>query len=307
MDDFGKYQASLNNSISGGLSLSGSQQEAQEQINKYNENVKSIVQPIADEYIRQATESTIQGVKKGIRMGIGKVKSTAESGLKKVTDLGRTEGPTSLGQVTDDFEMVDRPTNTGRVLLRNDADLNRGRAVGNQFDRPHTATDTLEQGDRTALSQAEQDQLTLERAEQASQRSGQQLSQTGITKDEDLLAQAHQKMRGTDLETPNDEFHDAPENPIQETNLDDVKPPVEEATENVEKDVGKNVEKDVENFGEKFAEGEGEGGGPEDPLATVLAIGAGVASIFAEKKLEKKNIEATPTQVVNPNVTRGIY
>lgn len=302
MDDFGKYQSSLNNSISGGYSLSGAQQEAQDQVNKYNDNVKSIVQPIADEYIRQATESTVGGVRKGIRLGIGKIKTTAESGLRKVTNLGRTETPSDIGQLNNDFELVDRPTNTSRILLRNDADLNRDRAVGRQFDRPHSVRDVLEQGDRTALSQAEQDQLTLERAEQASQRSGQELAQTGITKDTDLLEQAHNKMRGSDLEPP-EEYHDAPENPIQETNLDSSREPLE----NVEKDVGKNVEEDVESFGEKFAEGEAEGGGPEDPVSTILAIGAGVGSIFAEKELEKKNITPVQVQSVNPNVTRGIY
>ena len=315
MNDFSGYTSSLNNTFSQMPQLTKSQQTAEDKIKDYNNRVNQIISPLGDEFVRQSSDIITGGIQKGLKLGFGK-----KLGSKLVKT---TEDSNSNGLLGGDFVNVDKikPKAQPQKLLRNDTEQ-----ATNDFKlKPHSPTRTLGDIDKSVLSDEEKVQLNLERAQQASLRSGQVLRQTGATPDAEVLARAKQKLADQQRPPPakpaqepsvddddDDDFQDAEEEPnVEETNLDTGEKVVEKDTEKegeklIEKKTEKETLKEGERFGEKFAEGEAEGGGPEDPASTILALGLGVASLFAQKKLQKKDITPPPPQQISPNFARGL-
>lgn len=311
MNDFSGYTSSLNNTFSQMPQLTKSQQTAEDKIKDYNNRVNQIISPLGDEFVRQSSDIITGGIQKGLKLGFGK---KLGSKLIKTTE----DSSNSNGLLGGNFVNVDKikPKAQPQKLLRNDT-----QQATNDFKlTPHSSTRTLGDINKSILSDEEKVQLNLERAQQASLRSGQILRQTGATPDAEVLARAKQKLADQQRPPPakpaqepdddddDDDFQDAEEEPnVEETNLDTGEKVLEKDTEKeVEKKTEKEGLKEGERFGEKFAEGEAEGGGPEDPASTILALGLGVASLFAQKKLQKKDITPPPPQEISPNFARGL-
>ena len=313
MNDFSGYTSSLNNTFSQMPQLTKSQQTAEDKIKDYNNRVNQIISPLGDEFVRQSSDIITGGIQKGLKLGFGK---------KVGSKLVKTTDENSNGLLGGDFVNVDKikPKAQPQKLLRNDT-----QQATNDFKlKPHSSNKTLGDIDKSVLSDEEKVQLNLERAQQASLRSGQILRQTGATPDAEVLARAKQKLadqqrpppakpaQEPEVDDDDDDFQDAEEEPnVEETNLDTGEKVLEKDTEKegeklVEKKTEKEGLKEGERFGEKFAEGEAEGGGPEDPASTILALGLGVASLFAQKKLQKKDITPPPPQEISPNFARGL-
>ena len=313
MNDFSGYTSSLNNTFSQMPQLTKSQQTAEDKIKDYNNRVNQIISPLGDEFVRQSSDIITGGIQKGLKLGFGK---------KLGSKLVKTTDENSNGLLGGDFVNVDKikPKAQPQKLLRNDT-----QQATNDFKlKPHSSNKTLGDIDKSVLSDEEKVQLNLERAQQASLRSGQILRQTGATPDAEVLARAKQKLadqqrpppakpaQEPEVDDDDDDFQDAEEEPnVEETNLDTGEKVLEkegekEGEKETEKLVEKKTLKEGERFGEKFAEGEAEGGGPEDPASTILALGLGVASLFAQKKLQKKDITPPPPQEISPNFARGL-
>lgn len=290
MNDFSGYTSSLNNTFASIPGLSKTQEKQENKIKEYNARVNQILSPLGDEFIRQSSDIITGGIQKGLKLGFG-------GGTKKIAESVAGDKPGLLG---GDFVNVDRiKKSQPQKLLRNDAHSSNDIPL-----QPHSPS----RGLGNILTDEEQQQLTLQRAQESARKSGQILQQTGVQPDPDTLASAQRKLdqnkrvqMDDDDDDDDDDFKD-----VRETNIDEAGKNVEEATENIGRNVEREGLKEGERFGEKFAEGEAEGGGPEDPGATVLAIGLGVASLFAQKKLQKADIEAPQAQTISPNFARGL-
>jgi len=268
----------------------------------YNDKIKTILNPITDQFVRSAVESVHNTLGKGVQMGLNRAKGMASKAAKALeqkseSTLGKLQNPLFDKTIVDN-NVKQQATNLGQDLQSKAGSVTRD-ITGN------TPTQGGEFGDagRAARYMGGEEQIDKVSDDGTGPTSQEETPQADTS--------APEKSAGEDLFKEPD--------------------PIDKVTDSSQlgQDVGKDVEKDAEDGLKQAAEGglkkgaedagldaaagaaEGAAGaeGGLNPVADIAAVGLAIGSLFAEKKLEKKPQEeaAPPTQGVSQaSVVQGI-
>ncbi|MHA2180978.1 MAG: hypothetical protein ACXAAH_06110 [Promethearchaeota archaeon] len=274
--DDANFMTALNDYVGQQAGRTKEVSEKNELVNQYNDRLRMGIEPIGAEFGRAGVEGLSGKFRGAVTRGI---KSGIDGAKKEVTDrIGR-----NAKSIAERYN-VDEDKVRG-FLQRKQSKITD--AFGER--RPAgTGTSLLQdipQG-RTPLTTPPEPQVLGKPATAEGQRIG------VSTEPEKPDLPSFPSMNQTDEEKGTSGVKDEP-----------LTKPAEQEP-NLSKD--EEIEKKLGKFGEGFGEGEAEGGGPEDVLGDIAGIGLGIASVFGEKKLEKKQVTEDALPSINPSAIKGI-
>ncbi len=267
--DDANFMTALNDYVGQQAGRTKEVSEKNELVNQYNDRLRMGIEPIGAEFGRAGVEGLSGKFRGAVTRGI---KSGIDGAKKEVTDrIGR-----NAKSIAERYN-VDEDKVRG-FLQRKQSKITD--AFGERRP-PGTGTSLLQDipEGRTPLTTPPEPQVLGKPATTEGQRIG----------------------VSTEPEKP-EGVKDAPGGAKQSDSEPLTKPAEQEP--NLSKD--EEIEKKLGKFGEGFGEGEAEGGGPEDVLGDIAGIGLGIASVFGEKKLEKKQVTEDALPSINPSAIKGI-
>ncbi len=262
--------------------------------NNYNDKIKTILNPITDQFVRSAVESVHDTLGKGVQMGLNRAKSMAGKAAKALeqnteSTIGKIQNPLFDKTVVDN-NVKQQASNLGDDLQSRAGSITRD-LTGN------TPTEAGEFSDAGRAARFMGGEEQIDKVSDAGK---------GPTIQEDTPqadTSAPEKSAGEDLFKEPD--------PLE--NITDSSQLGQDAGKDLEKAATDTLKKGAEDAGLDAAAGTAEGAaaaeGGLNPIADIAAVGLAVGSLFAEKKLEKKApTEAAPVvpNQVQASVVQGI-
>ena len=270
--------------------------------NDYNDKIKTILNPITDQFVRSAVESVHDTLGKGLRMGLNRAKGMADKASKALQE--KTES--SLGKFQNplfDKQAIDDTVKQKASSVADDLQSRAGSVTRDITNKLPTEAGEFSDASRASNYLQGQEQLDKVSDDGRGPTSQEPTPQADTT--------APEKSAGEDLfKEP-----DAPETVQDSSQLG------QDAGKDVEKDAEDTLKKAAENTAKKdaeeggldtattLAEGGAEAEGGLNPIADIAAVGLAIGSLFAEKKLEKKApVEAAAPEpnVSQASIVRGI-
>jgi len=260
----------------------------------YNDKIKTILNPITDQFVRSAVESVHDTLGKGVQMGLNRAKSMAGKAAKALeqnteSTLGKSQNPLFDKTIVDN-NVKQQASNLGDDLQSRAGSITRD-LTGN------TPTEAGEFSDAGRAARFMGGEEQIDKVSDAGK---------GPTIQEDTPqadTSAPEKSAGEDLFKEPD--------PLE--NITDSSQLGQDAGKDLEKAATDTLKKGAEDAGLDAAAGTAESAaaaeGGLNPIADVAAVGLAVGSLFAEKKLEKKApTEAAPVvpNQVQASVVQGI-
>tara|TARA_R110002153_G_scaffold127046_3_gene274583 strand:- start:1075 stop:2001 length:927 start_codon:yes stop_codon:yes gene_type:complete len=261
----------------------------------YNDKIKTILNPITDQFVRSAVESVHDTLGKGVQMGLNRAKSMAGKASKALqqnteSTLGKFQNPLFDKTVVDN-NVKQQASNLGDDLQSRAGSITRD-LTGNTPTEPGEFSDA----GRAARFMGGEEQI-----DKVNDAGGKGPTTQEETPQEDTTAP--EKSAGEDLFKEPD--------PLE--NITDSSQLGQDAGKDLEKAATDTLKKGAEDAGLDAAAGTAEGAaaaeGGLNPIADIAAVGLAVGSLFAEKKLEKKApTEAAPVvpNQVQASVVQGI-
>ena len=261
----------------------------------YNDKIKTILNPITDQFVRSAVESVHDTLGKGVQMGLNRAKSMAGKASKALQEntestLGKFQNPLFDKTVVDN-NVKQQASNLGDDLQSRAGSITRD-LTGN----PPTEPGEFSDAGRAARFMGGEEQI-----DKVNDAGGKGPTTQEETPQEDTTAP--EKSAGEDLFKEPD--------PLE--NITDSSQLGQDAGKDLEKAATDTLKKGAEDAGLDAAAGTAEGAaaaeGGLNPIADIAAVGLAVGSLFAEKKLEKKApTEAAPVvpNQVQASVVQGI-
>ena len=295
-----------------------------DEVKKYNDKINTILSTTGDAFIQKGIMDSVtvagRGVKKGVQTGINNLRgikpSPNSAGTAKDPSAG---GPDDVPQtgLTDAPDTADIGSKEALNFITGEGDETAGVASGaGEAGRDAGVQPSAEDDSIFERGYADQPSPSEPRLSQQSQGDYQPPKP-----DEDMNARAG----------PGDGSSDPARGGLGDLDDDDLPAPneagtvarasneLEGAVGNVaDKEAAETAGKDIATkaatqLAEKGATEGGEviaaGGGPEDPLTDIIALGLGIGSLFAAKKLQKKAPTAPvagPQQGISTTLAKGI-
>ena len=268
----------------------------------YNDKIKTILNPITDQFVRSAVESVHSTLGKGLQMGLNRAQGMAGKASKALEDkaestLGKFQNPLFDKQVVD--------TNVKKAASSVADDL---QSRAGSLTRDITGNTPSEAGEFSDAARAARF-MGGEQIDNVADPAGKGPTTQEDTPQEDTSAP--EKSAGEDLFKEPDPL----ENVKDSSQLgQDVGEDAGKAAEDTLKQAAEGgLKKAAEDTGLDAAAGAAEGAaageGGLNPLADIAAVGLAVGSLFAEKKLEKKapdEAAPAPSAVSQASLVRGI-
>ena len=268
----------------------------------YNDKIKTILNPITDQFVRSAVESVHSTIGKGLQMGLNRAQGMAGKASKALEDkaestLGKFQNPLFDKQVVD--------TNVKKAASSVADDL---QSRAGSLTRDITGNTPSEAGEFSDAARAARF-MGGEQIDNVADPAGKGPTTQEDTPQEDTSAP--EKSAGEDLFKEPDPL----ENVKDSSQLgQDVGEDAGKAAEDTLKQAAEGgLKKAAEDTGLDAAAGAAEGAaageGGLNPLADIAAVGLAVGSLFAEKKLEKKapdEAAPAPSAVSQASLVRGI-
>tara|TARA_R110002012_G_scaffold13176_6_gene57099 strand:+ start:378 stop:1328 length:951 start_codon:yes stop_codon:yes gene_type:complete len=269
----------------------------------YNDKIKTILNPITDQFVRSAVESVHSTIGKGLQMGLNRAQGMASKASKALEDkaestLGKFQNPLFDKQVVD--------TNVKKAASSVADDL---QSRAGSLTRDITGNTPTEAGEFSDAARAARFMGGEEQIDKVADPAGKGPTTQEETPQEDTSAP--EKSAGEDLFKEPDPL----ENVKDSSQLgQDVGEDAGKAAEDTLKQAAEGgLKKAAEDTGLDAAAGAAEGAaageGGLNPIADIAAVGLAVGSLFAEKKLEKKapdEAAPAPSAVSQASLVRGI-
>jgi len=270
---------------------------------EYNDKIKTILNPITDQFVRSAVESVHSTIGKGLQMGLNRAQGMADKASKALEDkvestLGKFQNPLF------DKQLVDTNVKKAASSVADDLQSRAG-----SLTRDITGNTPTEAGQFSDAARAARFMGGEEQIDKVADPAGK-----GPTTQEDIPqadTTAPEKSAGEDLFKEPDPLENVKDSSQlgQEAGEDAGK-----AAEDTLKQAAEGgLKKGAEDAGLDAAAGAAEGAagaeGGLNPVADIAAVGLAVGSLFAEKKLEKKapeEVGPAPSAVSQASLVRGI-
>lgn len=275
----------------------------QKLVDAYNDKINTIFTTAGDAFIQKGVTDTVTATGRAVKSGINSIADSLSTPIRNIKQ--------TAGQFSNDFSQAPiqnprdsipqtgarEPLDSNTIKSQDVFDFIRDETglggPGQERSQPSASDDIFERGF------ASQD-TSGARAGDAPV-IGRPLPAEAAPVAEDpfpriTAADAIEPARGE-----GDEFFDAPEAPNEAGNL------AKAGSDLAEKEGAKVSSKAA--LGEAAGEVEVAGGGPEDPVTDVIALGLGIGSLFASKKLQKQDPTPTPAPTpagISITSTKGI-
>ncbi len=270
---------------------------------EYNDKIKTILNPITDQFVRSAVESVHSTIGKGLQMGLNRAQGMAGKASKALEDkvestLGKFQNPLF------DKQLVDTNVKKAASSVADDLQSRAGSLTRDITNKLPTEAGQFSDAARAARFMGGEEQI-----DKVADPAGK-----GPTTQEDTPkadTSAPEKSAGEDLFKEPDPLENVKDSSQlgQEAGEDAGK-----AAEDTLKQAAEGgLKKGAEDAGLDAAAGAAEGAagaeGGLNPVADIAAVGLAVGSLFAEKKLEKKapeEVGPAPSAVSQASLVRGI-
>ena len=239
---------------------------------QYNDKVNTILSTVGDGFVQKGLSDTVSGVARNVKTGINSLR-----GIKPNPKV-KPGGPKDAGTDTSTPAPTPKPTEPDLPDLPGQG-IGSGTPLGGSTAPPPPAPPGATPPSTTPATD----------------------DYPRINSGDDVPAPRAGDAPPDDLPAPK------PTSLTQEPGVN----PAAQGADLAEKEGANVAKKEGVNLLKKEGEDIVAGGGPEDPLTDLLALGLGIGSLFAAKKLQKKDPDPPPSapapDTTNITQTKGIY
>tara|TARA_R110002033_G_scaffold88482_1_gene138521 strand:+ start:221 stop:1171 length:951 start_codon:yes stop_codon:yes gene_type:complete len=269
----------------------------------YNDKIKTILNPITDQFVRSAVESVHDTLGKGVQMGLNRAKGMASKASKALEE--KTES--TLGKFQNplfDKTVVDNNVKKATTDIGDDLQSRAG-----SLTRDITGNTPTEAGEFSDAGRAARFMGGEEQIDNVTDPAGKGPTTQEDTPQEDTSAP--EKSAGEDLFKEPDPLENVKDSSQlgQDAGEDAGKAAEDTLKQAAEGGLKKGAEDAGLDAAAGAAEGAAAGEGGLNPIADIAAVGLAVGSLFAEKKLEKKapvDVAPEAQNVAQASEVRGI-